>query len=148
MMDGSKDRPNVTAGLDLGDKYSYLCLIETESGEVIEEGRLARPQRPSGDASPPSSLIRIAMRWEPIRPGRAGCSRGVVTRSWWPTPARRGSSMPTNAKPTSLMPKILLAWRVWIRNYSTRSSTGVKWARLTWPSSAPGRRWSLSHPAR
>jgi len=30
----------MTAGLDLGDKYSYLCLIDTRSGEVIEEGRL------------------------------------------------------------------------------------------------------------
>jgi transposase len=30
----------MTAGLDLGDKYSYLCLIDTENGEVIEEGRL------------------------------------------------------------------------------------------------------------
>ena len=30
----------MTAGLDLGDKYSYLCLIDTESGEVMEEGRL------------------------------------------------------------------------------------------------------------
>ena len=39
-MDGSKERPKVTAGVDLGDKYSYLCLIETQSGEVIEEGRL------------------------------------------------------------------------------------------------------------
>jgi transposase len=39
-MDGSKDQPQMTAGLDLGDKYSYLCLIDTESGEVIEEGRL------------------------------------------------------------------------------------------------------------
>jgi transposase len=39
-MDGSKERPKVTAGLDLGDKYSYLCLIDQESGEVIEEGRL------------------------------------------------------------------------------------------------------------
>ncbi len=26
--------------MDLGDKYSYLCLIDTGSGEVIEEGRL------------------------------------------------------------------------------------------------------------
>jgi transposase len=26
--------------LDLGDKYSYLCLIDQESGEVVEEGRL------------------------------------------------------------------------------------------------------------
>ena len=30
----------MTAGLDLGDKYSHLCLIDSEGGEVIEEGRL------------------------------------------------------------------------------------------------------------
>jgi len=30
----------MTAGLDLGDKYTHLCLIATENGEVIEEGRL------------------------------------------------------------------------------------------------------------
>ena len=39
-MDGSKGRPKITAGLDLGDKYSHLCLIDTQSGEVREEGRL------------------------------------------------------------------------------------------------------------
>jgi transposase len=39
-MDGSRDEPRTTAGLDIGDKYSYLCLIDTLSGEVIEEGRL------------------------------------------------------------------------------------------------------------
>jgi transposase len=39
-MDGSKEHPLMTAGLDLGDKYSYLCLIDQEGGEVMEEGRL------------------------------------------------------------------------------------------------------------
>jgi transposase len=39
-MDGSSEQPQLTAGLDLGDKYSYLCLVDTLSGEVIEEGRL------------------------------------------------------------------------------------------------------------
>ncbi len=39
-MDGSKQRPRMTAGLDLGDKHSYLCLIDQQSGEVMEEGRL------------------------------------------------------------------------------------------------------------
>ena len=39
-MDGSKEQPQMTAGLDLSDKYSYLCLIDTESDEVVEEGRL------------------------------------------------------------------------------------------------------------
>ena len=40
MTDGSKQRPLMTAGLDIGDKYSYLCLIDSEDGQVIEEGRL------------------------------------------------------------------------------------------------------------
>jgi transposase len=39
-MDGSKEYPPMTAGLDLGDRYSYLCLIDTQSGEIVEEGRL------------------------------------------------------------------------------------------------------------
>jgi len=39
-MDSSKEHPLMTAGLDLGDKYSYLCLIDTQSGETLEEGRL------------------------------------------------------------------------------------------------------------
>jgi hypothetical protein len=57
-MDGSKQRPLMTAGLDLGDNYSYLCLIDSQSGEIIEEGLLcALAPRPSGDASPPKSLL-------------------------------------------------------------------------------------------
>jgi transposase len=39
-MDGSRERQKMTAGLDLGDRYSYLCLIDSEGGEVIEESRL------------------------------------------------------------------------------------------------------------
>src|SRR5215204_904221 len=40
MSDGSSEQPRFTAGLDLGDKYSYLCLLDQHSGQVIEEGRL------------------------------------------------------------------------------------------------------------
>jgi transposase len=39
-MDGSSEQAKMTAGLDLGDKYSYLCLLDTDGGEVIEEGRV------------------------------------------------------------------------------------------------------------
>jgi transposase len=39
-VNGNKERPQVTAGLDLGDKYSYLCLLDTDGGEMIEEGRV------------------------------------------------------------------------------------------------------------
>jgi hypothetical protein len=58
MTDGSKERPKVTAGVDIGDKYSYLCLIDQESGEVVEEGLLcARTPRPLDGASPQNSLL-------------------------------------------------------------------------------------------
>jgi transposase len=40
MTDSSSEQPKMTAGLDLGDKYSYLCLIDTQSGEIVQEGRL------------------------------------------------------------------------------------------------------------
>jgi transposase len=39
-MNASNEQPKMTAGLDIGDKYSYLCLIDQHSGEVMEEGRL------------------------------------------------------------------------------------------------------------
>jgi transposase len=40
MNDGSRETPLLTAGLDLGDKYSYLCLLDTDTGKVLEESRL------------------------------------------------------------------------------------------------------------
>jgi transposase len=40
MTDSSSEQPKMTAGFDLGDKYSYLCLIDTQSGEIVQEGRL------------------------------------------------------------------------------------------------------------
>lgn len=40
MSNSSKERTKMTAGLDLGDRYSHICLLDTDSGEVIEEGRL------------------------------------------------------------------------------------------------------------
>jgi transposase len=38
--DGSTEQTKMTVGLDLGDKYSYLCVLDTDSGELVEEGRL------------------------------------------------------------------------------------------------------------
>jgi transposase len=49
----------MTAGSDLGDKYSYLCLIDTQDGEVIEEGRLR--------TSPEAFRRRFASEQQPLR---------------------------------------------------------------------------------
>ena len=37
---GSKGATKMTAGVDLGDKYSYLFVLDNDGGEVVEEGRL------------------------------------------------------------------------------------------------------------
>ncbi len=39
-------QPDVTAGIDLGDRRSHVCLIDTRSGEVVEESRV--PTTPKG----------------------------------------------------------------------------------------------------
>jgi transposase len=57
-MDSSKEHPLMTAGLDLRERYSYLCLIDQRSGEVLEEGRLR--------TSPEAFLRRFASE-EPMR---------------------------------------------------------------------------------
>jgi transposase len=58
-MDGSSEQPKMTAGLDLGDKYSHLCLIDQESGEVIEEGRLR--------TTPEALRRRFSSEQQPLR---------------------------------------------------------------------------------
>jgi transposase len=60
-MDGSKQRPMATAGLDLGDKYSQLCLIDTQSGEVVEEGRLRTTPEAFGRRFASEGPMRIAI---------------------------------------------------------------------------------------
>jgi transposase len=58
-MDGSKGRTKITAGLDIGDKYSYLCLIDTDSGEIMEEGRLP--------TTPEAIRRRFSSELQPLR---------------------------------------------------------------------------------
>jgi transposase len=58
-MDGSKVQPKVTAGFDLGDKYSYLCLIDTQSGEIMQEGRLR--------TTPEALRRRFSSELQPLR---------------------------------------------------------------------------------
>jgi transposase len=59
-MDGSKEHPPMTAGLDIADKYSYLCLIDQENGEVVEDGRLRTT--PEALRRRFASLERLPMR--------------------------------------------------------------------------------------
>jgi transposase len=61
MTDVSSQRPKITAGLDLGDKYSYLCMIDQRSGEVLEEGRLRTTPEALRRRFASESSLRIAI---------------------------------------------------------------------------------------
>jgi hypothetical protein len=149
MTDGSKERPQMTAGLDIGDKYSYLCLIDQESGEVMEEGRLR--------TTPEAFLRRFASEQPPMRIAiESGthspwasrvleeCGHEVLVAN-----ARKLRLIYANKRKTDEIDalRIWLVWRAWIPGCCIRSSIGVKRARLTWPSSARGRRWSVAAPS-
>ena len=60
-MNASKEQPKMTAGLDIGDNYSYLCLIDQQSGEVVEEGRLRTTPEALRRRFTSEQPLRIAM---------------------------------------------------------------------------------------
>jgi hypothetical protein len=134
-MDGSKERPLMTGGLVLGDKNSYLCLIDSHSGEIIEEGRLR--------TTPEAFLRRFATEQPPMRIAiEAGthspwasrvleeCGHEVLVAN-----ARKLRLIyaRASAKRMRLTPRIWLAWQEWIPGCCIRSSTGAKRARPVWP---------------
>ena len=61
MTDVSSERPKITAGLDLADNYSYVCLIDTHSGELLEEGRLRTTPEALRRRFASESSLRIAI---------------------------------------------------------------------------------------
>jgi transposase len=60
MTDTSRER-QITAGLDLGDKYTYLCMIDTASGELIEEGRLRTTPEELRRRFDPEKKLKVAV---------------------------------------------------------------------------------------
>jgi hypothetical protein len=141
-MDGSREHPHMTAGLDLGDNYSYLCLIDTDSGEIMEESRL------------PTSPETFKRRFASERPMRIAIEAG--THSPWVSRVleecghkvlvanpRKLRLIYSNKRKTDEIDalRIWLAWHEWIPGCSIRLSTGVRTPRPTWPSSDRARRW-------
>ena len=85
MDDGSRTKPSMTLGIDLGDKYSHLCLLNTESGEIMEESRLRTTPEALRRrfASEQQSLCIAIARLELTRHGLAGCSRRSAATRYW-----------------------------------------------------------------
>src|SRR5215207_7379399 len=122
-MDGSSEQPQMTAGLDIGDKYSYLCLIDQESGQVSEEGRLRTTpeafRRRFASEQPP---MRIAIEAGTHSPWASrvleGCGHEMLVAN-----ARKLRLIYSNKRKTDEVDAFRTwhAWQEWIRSCCTHS---------------------------
>jgi transposase len=133
-MDVSREQPKTTAGLDLGDKYSYLCLIDTGSGEVIEEGRLRTTPEAIRRRFASERPLRIAIETGTHSPWVSRlleeCGHEVLVAN-----ARRLRLIYSNKRKTDEIDALRtwLGWHASIRSCCTRSATGASNPRPTWP---------------
>jgi transposase len=124
----------VTAGLDLGDKYSYLCLLDTDGGEVIEEGRVRTTPEALRRRFASERPMRVAIEAGTHSPWVSRlleeCSHEVLVAN-----ARKLRLIYANKQKTDEIDALRtwLAWLEWTRSCCIHSSTGARRARLIWP---------------
>jgi transposase len=129
-MDGSSEQPQMTAGLDLGEKYSYLCLIDTVSGEVMEEGRLLTSPEAFRRRFASERPLRVAIETGTHSPWVSRvleeCGHEVLVAN-----ARKLRLIYSNKRKTDELDALRTwpAWHASIRSSCTHSSTGAKSAR-------------------
>ena len=63
----------ITAGIDLGDRYSHLCLLDTDSGEILEESRIPTTQKAFERRFSASQTMRVAFETGTTRRGSVAC---------------------------------------------------------------------------
>jgi hypothetical protein len=133
-MDSSKERPKMTAGLDLGDKYSYLCIIDQADGEVIEEGRLRTTPEALRRRFASEQQLRIAIEAGTHSPWVSRvleeCGHEVLVAN-----SRKLRFIYANKRKTDEVDALRTwpAWQELIPSSCTPSGTGAKAPRPTWP---------------
>ena len=65
-MGTAKDKPAITVGLDLGDRYSHYCWLNAE-GEVVEEGRIQSTEIAFRRHFEGEPRQRVALEWRDLR---------------------------------------------------------------------------------
>jgi hypothetical protein len=144
-MDGSKGQPKVTAAVDIGDKYSYLCLIDTDSGEVVEEGRLRTTPEAFRRRFASEQSLPIAIEAGTHSPWLSRlleeCGHEVLVAN-----ARKLRLIYANKRKTDEVDALRtsLDWRDLTLSCSTHSNIGAKPPRLIWQSSAGVRHCSVA----
>jgi transposase len=141
MNDGSREAtPMVTAGLDLGDKYSYLCLIDTDTGEIVEESRLCTTPEALRRRFGSEQQMRVAIEAGTHSPWVSRvleeCGHQVLVANPRKTRVIYGQRRKTDKLDAEKLARLA---RVDPQSCSRRWSTGERHLRRTWRSSARAR---------
>jgi transposase len=64
----STEEPRQTVGLDVGDRYTFFCLLDQASGEVVEEGRVRTTREALGSRFGHQERMRIVLEVGPHSP--------------------------------------------------------------------------------
>jgi hypothetical protein len=132
----------VIAGIDLGDRYTHLCLLDAENGEVIEEGpittsREAFERRFSG-AGPMRVAIEASTHSPWVSRMLEGHGHEVLVAN-----ARRVRLIYGEGHKTDRI-DALRSWHGWpgsTPSCSRRSSTAARLPRHTWHFCTREMRW-------
>ena len=141
-------RHPLTAGIDLGDRYTHVCLLDSENGEVIEESRIPTNQKAFQRRFSGIASMRIAIETGTHSPWVSRlleeCGHEVLVAN-----ARKvrliygeGHKRTTGSTPRS--------WRAWlglIPSCSHRSSTAARAPRHIWRSFARAMCWWVPEPS-
>ncbi len=89
-------RHALTAGIDLGDRYTHVCLVDSENGEVIEESRIPTNtkafQRRFSGIAPMRMAIETGTHSPWVSRLLEECGHETDMRSWSLTPVKCASS--------------------------------------------------------
>ena len=77
-------------GLDLGDTFSYACVLDADTSEVIKEKRIATRASCLETFFAGKPSMRMATETGTHSPWISRLLESYVMKCWWPTPARCG----------------------------------------------------------
>jgi transposase len=139
---------SVTAGIDLGDRYTHLCLVDGEEGEVIEESRIPTTRRAFERRFSETEPMRVAIEAGTHSPWVSrvlqSCGHDVLVAN-----ARKVKLIYGEGKKNDKV-DALRSWRVLpgsIPDYLPRYSIVGRIRKHTWRSYARGRRWWVPGPS-
>jgi transposase len=121
-----------TVGVDVGDRHSHLCLLDTQSGEVVEESRIATNPAAFERRFSGFERMRVAIETGTHSPWLSrvleGCGHEVLVAN-----ARKLRLIYAEAaRTTASTPRTWHAWPASTLACSRRSSTAGRPRRPTW----------------